>query len=74
MKGQALYNLKKYKEAVTCFDNYLKIDQSQVNVWNYKGKALDKLTQYSEAIKCYNKTLSIDPNNAEAITLLNGIR
>ncbi|MEQ8189956.1 MAG: tetratricopeptide repeat protein [Candidatus Eremiobacterota bacterium] len=65
-KGNALYKLKKYEEAIKCYDKALEIDPDYAYAWFNKGNALNRLEKDEEAIKCYDKALEIDPNNANA--------
>ena len=59
-KGIAFDMLKKYKEAIRCFDKVLEIDPNCVDTWNNKGITLRKLKRYNKAIRCYDKVLNID--------------
>ena len=58
-KGKALYDQKKYDEAIKCYDKSLELVPKDSNVWSLKGIALDKLGKYEEAIKCYDKSLEL---------------
>lgn len=68
-RGNDLSNLKKYSEAIKCYDKALEIDPEYVDALNNKGDALYELGEYNEAIKCYDKTIEIDPKNADALTM-----
>jgi tetratricopeptide (TPR) repeat protein len=61
-----LNNLRKYNEAIECYDKALEIDPKYVYALNNKGLALDNLRKYNEAIECYDKALKIDPKYAWA--------
>jgi predicted negative regulator of RcsB-dependent stress response len=61
-KGNALEDLNRYDEAITCYDRALKIDPNHADAWNNKGNALEDLNRYDEAITCYDRALKIDPN------------
>ena len=65
-KGGALYFLGKYDEAITCYDQSLKIDPNNPVVWNNKGLALYFLGKYDEAIISYDQAIKIDPSDADA--------
>ena len=65
-KGGALYSLGKYDEAITCYDQSLKIDPNNPVVWNNKGLALYFLGKYDEAIISYDQAIKIDPSDADA--------
>jgi DnaJ-class molecular chaperone len=55
-KGGALYFLGKYDEAITCYDQAIKIDPSDADVWNNKGNSLNSLGNNDEAKKCYDRS------------------
>jgi len=57
---------KKYKKAIECYDNALKINQNYASAWNNKGYVLDELRRYKEAIGCYDRALEINQNYASA--------
>ena len=42
-KGNALYNLGNYNEAIECYNQTLKIDPNYINAWYNKGVVLGKL-------------------------------
>jgi curved DNA-binding protein CbpA len=65
-KGGALYFLGKYDEAITCYDQSIKIDPNNPVVWNNKGLALYFLGKYDEAIISYDHAIKIDPSDADA--------
>ena len=44
-KGKALYNLKKYREAIKCFDEALKINPHYITAKKYKESAEEKLKE-----------------------------
>ena len=56
-KGNDLYKLGKYEEAIECYDNALDRDPGDVDALCCKGRALKELGKYQEAIGCYNKAL-----------------
>jgi tetratricopeptide (TPR) repeat protein len=65
-KGGALFNLKRYTEAVACFDNALKLNPSKLCkalVFGRKAAALELLGKIEEAIECCDSGLDIDPGN-----------
>ena len=50
-----MLKLKKYQEAIQCFDKYIELEPNYSNVYENKGAAL-----YEEAIKCCNKTIKLN--------------
>jgi len=50
-----LYEAKKYKKAIECYNKSLKIVPDLQQTWLDKGKALLKLKKYSDAILCFDK-------------------
>ena len=71
MKGESLFELGSYEEAVACFDNALhcfdnakvsEFDPRRARAWNSKGAALGALDRQDEAIAAYDRALTIDPN------------
>lgn len=63
--GKTNHDKDKYKEAIKCYDDALKIEKNNLDVLNNKGNALLQFEWYDEAFKCFDKVLEIDPNNAE---------
>jgi len=67
-KGDALYELGRYGEALKCYDKAIEINPNNTTAWNNKGFVLDELVRYEEALKCYDKAIEINPNNTAAWT------
>ena len=65
-KGEDLYNLGNYDEAIKYYDKALSIDPNNIQALYSKGLAIYNWDKY-EAIKYYDKALSIDPNNTHAL-------
>jgi tetratricopeptide (TPR) repeat protein len=59
-KGISLYNLKKFIEAIECFDEAIKINTSYYRAWCNKGIALGSLGQHDEAIECFDEASKIN--------------
>ena len=68
-RGQCLYENGKIEEALTSYDDALKINPDYANALNSKANALDKLNRKNEALEIYEKLNQIKPENA--IYLLN---
>ncbi len=67
-KGIALYNLSKYSEAITAYDEAINIDPNYTGTWINKGNALERLYKLEEAIISYDQAIKIDPNNVKALS------
>ncbi|MFP3206731.1 MAG: tetratricopeptide repeat protein, partial [Hydrogenobaculum sp.] len=63
-KGDALRNLKRYEEALQCYDKAIQLEPNNALYWNNKGDALRNLKRYEEALQCYDKAIQLEPNNA----------
>jgi|TARA_B100000315_G_scaffold6008_1_gene6020 tetratricopeptide (TPR) repeat protein len=64
-QGYDLYKKGKFKEAIICYNEVLKIDPKDIDALNNKGIALGKLGKLDEAITCYDEASKIDPEYAE---------
>ena len=64
--GRQYYVLKRFKEALTCFDYAVLIDESFIGGYLEKAKTLEKLGEYEEAIENYMLTLELDDPTAFA--------
>ena len=65
-EGKALYEQKKYDEAIQCFNKAIELNPSYELAWNNNGTTLYMLKRYKEAIKCFDEVLKINPNNETA--------
>jgi len=65
-KGNALYNLNRYEEAIECYEKALKTKPEYKEAWYEKGNALHSLNRYEEAIECFEKALEIYSEYEEA--------
>ena len=59
-KGNALANLKKFEEAIACFDNVIKKNPEYPSALRYKGAALKKLGRDEEAEYCFTKDKELE--------------
>ena len=64
--GRQYFVLKRYKEALTCFDYAVLIDESFIGGYLEKAKTLEKLGEFEEAIQNYRLTLELDDPTAFA--------
>jgi tetratricopeptide (TPR) repeat protein len=65
-KGVAYQENKFYGEALSCYDEVLKIDPCHTGAWFNKGVIKINLKCYREAVKFFNEVLNIDPNDKDA--------
>ena len=65
-KAIALYDLKKYNEALNVLDKALLIQNNYDEGYFYKGKTLEKLNRNNDAIDSYQRALMYDPEYIEA--------
>ena len=54
-KGQSLASIKKYEEAVICFDKECEFNKIDFDTLYEKGLALFNLKKYTDAVECFNK-------------------
>lgn len=64
--GRQYYVLNKFKEALTCFDYAVLIDESFIGAYLEKAKSYEQLGEYENAIKNYMITLELDDPTAYA--------
>jgi len=62
--GDALYNSKKFEDALVCFEKALEIDPKNALCWRDKAITLSRLGKVKDSLTCFEKALEIDPNNA----------
>lgn len=65
-KGNALAGLKKYEEAIACYDKVISQENQFYMAYLNKGLAKIELEQYHIGIACLNKAIAINPTCAPA--------
>lgn len=65
-RGRALIELGRHKEAVTAFDQAVRLRPDYPEVWNDKGWALIELGEYEEAVNALEQALRRKPNYPDA--------
>ena len=70
-KGLSLRSLKKYKEAVSCYDEVIRIDPNFENIWYNKGWALHFLNKKEESQLCFDKVNQL--NNKKTVNFVDSI-
>lgn len=66
-QANKLFLEKKFKEAISFYDDILDSVPNYLNVLNNKGYALSKLADYHGAIECYDKALAIDKTDISVL-------
>jgi len=64
-KGWNLYNLGRYKEAISCYERALELRPDLEQAWNNKGIALGELGQVKAELQCYDQAIRLNPHYAE---------
>lgn len=74
--GDLLRELKRYEDAITCFDRAIDINPSSFEAWHNKGLAWFEFgragfrsvaqKELAEALNCLNRAVEINPNSDEA--------
>lgn len=59
-EGHALASLKRYEEAIGCYDNAIEVDPKDAIAWHGKGYAFARLKRYEDAIRSYDKSIGIN--------------
>ena len=59
-KGQSLLDAEKPEEALTCYDEILKLDANYPEALVKKGAALERLKKDDEALSCYDRAIAAD--------------
>ncbi len=67
-KGCAFWESGKYQEAISCYDEAIKINPKDAFTWYVKGRSFFELGSYEQAVGCYNKTLELDSKYALALS------
>lgn len=67
-KGRSLLSVNKAQDAITCYDEILKLDAGHTEALVRKGAALERLNRFEEALHCYNR--AIDSNQRYVLAYL----
>ena len=59
-KGAILIQLKRFDEAIICFDNSIKLKSNNAETWSLKSDAFDSLEKYNVSIRCLDIAIDID--------------
>jgi tetratricopeptide (TPR) repeat protein len=64
IKGMALVELKKYDEAIRCFDVAITLNPKSPTLWMNKGDCLLQERRLEEAMKSFSNATNMDVNNS----------
>ncbi|MBW4495602.1 MAG: tetratricopeptide repeat protein [Oscillatoria princeps RMCB-10] len=67
-RGNILYNLKRYEEALAAYQKASQIRPDYAEAWKERGKTLYILKRHSEALDAYEKAIQIQPDYVGAWT------
>lgn len=65
-KGMILNLLEKYPEAISAFNNSLKLKNDFI-VWDLKGRTYYCMNDYNNSLKSFNQSLKLNPNNLKTL-------
>jgi tetratricopeptide (TPR) repeat protein len=63
-EGLAFESLKRYNEALECYDRVLNIDPNDIEARFNKGSILLDKKEFLKSIACFDKILAVSPNDA----------
>ena len=64
--GSTLDNMGRFEEALSSYDQALKLNPKHAGAWNNRGITLSKLGRSDEALLCYDKAIGLNPKNEMA--------
>jgi tetratricopeptide (TPR) repeat protein len=62
-KGNTLFKLNRYDEAIRAYDKSIELKPDDDLSWYNKGNALFNLNRYDEAIRAYDKSIELKPDD-----------
>jgi tetratricopeptide (TPR) repeat protein/tRNA A-37 threonylcarbamoyl transferase component Bud32 len=62
-RGDELFQLQRYREAVACYDKVIQDLMEDYLVWFKRGIALENLQDYEEAIASYDRVIQLQPDD-----------
>jgi tetratricopeptide (TPR) repeat protein len=66
-QGRLSYSIKKYENALRCFDYATLIDDEFIGAFMEKGKSLEKLKRFEEAIEAFQRTIELEDPTSYAL-------
>ncbi|KAM3146508.1 hypothetical protein pb186bvf_001477 [Paramecium bursaria] len=64
-KGDALYQIQKYEQAVLMYNQAIELNQKNADYWRNLGYTHYQLKQYEQALVYIDKSIELNPNNAD---------
>jgi len=64
-EGNALYDLKRYEEALAAHEQAIRLDRNYASAYYNKGAVLGNLERYEEALTAYEQAIQLDLNFAD---------
>lgn len=61
-KAEIFEGMKKYPEAIDCYNRSLELDPSNALIWNNKGWTLRIMGHPEEALDCFDRALALEPS------------
>jgi tetratricopeptide (TPR) repeat protein len=65
-RGEALANMNRHSEALTCFDQLLELQPDHHKAWTFRGVVLIHLGRNHEALASCDRALALHPQDPEA--------
>ncbi|HOT07982.1 MAG TPA: tetratricopeptide repeat protein [Methanotrichaceae archaeon] len=63
IKGQYLLQMNRLDEAVEAFDEALRINPAEHDIWRSRGDALSSMGKYNESIDAYERAIELEPGD-----------
>ena len=60
-KGLTLLRMRKFNEAIDCFDTAIKLNQGYAKAWYNKGRALAMSGENDKSQQCLDRARKLDP-------------
>ena len=65
-RGNALRGLKRFEEALGCYDKAIALDPAYAEAFNNRGAVLDDLERFTEALASYDRAIALKADYATA--------
>ena len=65
-RGDKLLQAGGFEEALALFEEALKLDGGDPDLWNRAGVALRSLGRYAESVEYFEQSLRIDPRDRDS--------